>query len=156
MLIKYKKPIISLFFALFIFLTIALNFSNGQESIKQSNSFLDVFIAIINFFLPNRSLSTFEISGLSYVVRKFIGHFLLFAIDGFVSLLFFKLFSSSYIKITIIFGILFSIFCEFLQLLAGGRTFAFKDICLDFFSFTFLASLIYIIFKQKYSETEVY
>ena len=45
MLIKYKKPIISLFFALFIFLTIALNFSNGQESIKQS---------ILNYSFDNR------------------------------------------------------------------------------------------------------
>ena len=149
MLIKLRKPFIYLLFAFFIFLTISLNLSNGEASSNQSNIFLNLFVNIFNFLLPNRDLGLSEINGLNYFIRKFIGHFLLFSIDGLVSFILFKEQKCKYVTITILFGLIFSILCEFFQFLAGGRTFAIKDICLDFFSFIYLPSFIYICFIKK-------
>lgn len=154
MSVKTRKPklyntLLCMLFAFFIFLTFYLNFSNGSESKQQSSFFLDIFNHIFNFLLPNRSLNIEEIDGLHYVIRKFIGHFMLFSIDGVLTFFVFNMFSKKNFKYTIIFGVVFAFICEFMQLMAGGRSFALLDICLDFFSFILVPMIIYIYFAHK-------
>lgn len=143
------KSLICMLFVFFIFFTFYLNFTNGERSQYQSRFFLDIASNFINFITPTRNLASFEIDSIHFIVRKFIGHFLLFGVDGVLTYLTFDIFCKRDFKFTIIFGAVFSILCEFMQYLAEGRTFSFLDICLDFLSFILIPVLFTIYFTSK-------
>lgn len=139
--------IIIFFFA--TFLIIRFSFSSGSESSMQSGFFSSLFIAVQEFIIQ-RSLNVYEISVTSFEIRKFIGHFLLFAVDGLSCILaccyFFSKRRSLLIALT--FGILLAASSEFIQMFQASRSPQFHDVILDFSGF-FLPSILVILLTKQ-------
>lgn len=145
---KIKDIVFSILWGLTLILIIVLSNSNGELSQRQSGFFSNIYLGIVRFFL-NRPLLDTEISASQFLVRKFIGHFLLFLLHGWFSFeLFSKIKNHKYLLL-FIYGFGISLLSEFLQLLAGGRTFSVIDISLDFVSFLAIPLILITLEKSK-------
>lgn len=120
--------------------------SNGESSSQQSGAFSSLLINIISF-IRGEALSSGEINTIHFEIRKFIGHFSLFLINGLLSLFILKFYYKKRMMFLylMIFGIFLASLSETLQYFAGGRTFAINDILLDFFGYTFPIILFYYL-----------
>lgn len=137
-------------FSLATFLIIRFSFSSGSESSTQSGFFSSLFITVHEFIIQ-RSLNAYEISVTNFEIRKLIGHFLLFAVDGLF------LFSACHyffskresLFLALAFGLLLAIFSEFIQIFQVSRSPQFHDVILDFSGFFFSAILAFLLTKQN-------
>lgn len=136
-------------FFLATFLIVRFSFSNGSESSAQSGFFSSLFIKIHEFIIQ-RSLNDYEISVVNFEIRKFIGHFLLFAIDGLFLFLIGHFFFSKRkaLLITLIFGTLLAISSELIQMFQASRSPQIHDVILDFSGYFLSSILVFLLTKQ--------
>ncbi|MFA5283211.1 MAG: VanZ family protein [Bacilli bacterium] len=136
-------------FCLATFLIIRFSFSSGSESSTQSGFFSSLFIAVHEFIIQ-RNLNAYEISVTNFEIRKLIGHFLLFAVDGLslfsVCHYFFPKRKSLLIALT--FGILLAVSSEFIQMFQVSRSPQLYDVILDFSGFFLSSILVFLLTKQ--------
>lgn len=132
--IKKKDIFTIIFFVFFFGLTIFFSFTGGDTSGNQSNFFVVIASNLISFFRGGRELDSFELYALTYTIRKFIGHFLLFVFNGLLSYFFFLLFYERklVLQISFIYCLCLAIISETLQYYAGGRSPTVGDALLDF------------------------
>ena len=112
---------------------------NGAASSQESGWFSKTFASVINFFSPNY-ITDANFDSFASIVRKLIGHFGLFAVDGLVSTITVYLFTKnikfkSNLLVTggpLAFGLLIAIISEFIQIFTPGRYGSFIDILIDF------------------------
>lgn len=115
---------------------------NGTVSSQESGWFSKTFASVINFFSPNY-ITDANFDNFAAITRKLVGHFGLFALDGFVSTLtayeFLKdskfknnlvLFGSS-----LLLGLLVAGVSELIQFFTPDRYGSFFDILIDFGGF---------------------
>lgn len=134
---------------IFLTLTVAVNVFiivnaciNGTVSSQESGWFSKTFASVINFFSPNY-ITDANFDNFAAIIRKLVGHFGLFALDGFVSTLtayeFLKdskfknnlvLFGSS-----LLLGLLVAGVSELIQIFTPDRYGSFFDILIDFGGF---------------------
>ena len=138
---KKQKIIFLILWGISLLLILVLSFTNGEISHRESGFFSNIYLGIVRFFL-NRELLEFEINNIQFLVRKVIGHFLLFLLHGWFSIKLFLDFKKHPTFIFFIYGLVLSSLSEILQLFAGGRTFSGLDIALDFLSFSYIPLLI--------------
>lgn len=118
---------------------------------------------MINTLFPN-AINESNIDAFHTFVRKFIGHFMMFVIDGFFVSWTIYLFNVEKMKtrqfyigiiVSLIFGLLLASSTEFIQLYTPGRSGEFKDVMIDFggyllgFLILFLICLIRLLNKNK-------
>ena len=143
---KTKNTIIFIFWLITLFLIVVLSLSNGTLSQQQSGFFSNIYLNICKFFL-NRPLMEIEVSNITEIVRKGIGHMLLFIIHGLLTFMFFKSKPGISFILIIGYGFLLSTLSEVFQLIAGGRTFSLLDIALDFISFSYFPIVFYLRYR---------
>lgn len=115
---------------------------NGTVSSQESGWFSKTFASVINFFSPNY-ITDANFDNFAAIIRKLVGHFGLFAVDGFVSTLtayeFLKdakdknnllLFLSP-----LVLGLLVAGISELIQIFTPDRYGSFLDILIDFGGF---------------------
>ena len=142
---------------IFLILTIVINVFiifqsvlDANNSTEQSSWVITFLSNTVNFFIPNL-INESNIDVFSHGVRKFIGHFSLFAVDGLVTTLFIyyllknKLDLIYQYSISLGFGFIIASTTEFIQIFRPGRSGEFKDIMIDFLGYLLLASLIIFI-----------
>lgn len=144
-----------IFFSLAISLTIFIIVSSclpGSASTKESGWLVSFTKSIINFFIPN-AINTNNIGVFSNFIRKFVGHFGLFLVDGvFVSLTIYfhqirtkNIKQIRYLLFTILFGLTLAILTETFQLFIPHRSGQFSDVLIDFGGFLIAVLIIYLI-----------
>ncbi len=118
-------------------LILLLSFSSGTQSTEQSNFVSDIILKVLN--LANVNLSDLMVSELHFWVRKLIGHFGMFAVDGFLA--YFSLFFGTKAKswrlffMAISFGTLVAAFSEIAQLFTPDRAGLLLDAMIDLVGF---------------------
>ncbi len=131
-------------------LIVYFSLSNGDESSQQSGFFSKIVISISEW-ITNRSLSVYEIEVIHFEMRKFIGHFTLFLLDGLslFACLDYLIDKKKSIIICLIFGLLLASSSEICQIFAGGRSSQFHDVILDYSGFVFPIVVLLILAKQN-------
>lgn len=147
-------------FFIFLLLSVALNlfilinsFIPGDESAVASFWVADMFSWIINFFKAG-TINSGNIEPFTYVIRKLIGHFGLFLVDGvFVSLTFYL-----YVKsekrmnfwlsslFVLLIGTLMASTSEMIQIFVSGRIGSIYDVLINVGGYLFAEATIYLIF----------
>jgi len=145
---------------IFLSLSILLNlfilvnaFIPGDESANASFWVADVLAKLINFFKAN-AINASNMESFSYVIRKLVGHFLLFLIDGVFVGFSFYLFSDGYEKsnfwiITLyifLFGLLVASATEAIQLVIPGRVGSIIDVLIDMAGYLLTTIIVFFIF----------
>ena len=115
---------------------------NGTISSQESGWFSKTFASVINFFSPNY-ITDANFDNFAAITRKLVGHFGLFAVDGFVSTLttyeFLK--DSKFENDLVLFGsplllgLLVAGVSELIQIFTPDRYGSFFDILIDFGGF---------------------
>ena len=129
----------------------------GGASAQESGRVARFFANIINFFAHD-AINSSNFDSFAYVIRKLIGHFGLFAVDGVVSTYAIHLFTKEtkfkYVYFTIggslIFGLLIASVSEIIQIFTPDRYGSWGDIGIDFAGY-FLGTglIILILFLNK-------
>lgn len=132
-------------------------FINGEKSAVESNNFAHTTADVINTVKPE-TITVQNFDSFASFLRKFAGHFSLFAVTGvFVTWSVFRLFPlKKWIKISISLGhgLVLAFLSEFIQIFVSGRSGNFVDVGIDFggyflgLIFTFLI-LILVEKKRK-------
>ncbi len=142
MTVKSTKAIRYVFLAIWALWTImilAFSLTNGTVSAGQSNFVSEIIVRILNVF--GVTLSTGNLNELHVWVRKLIGHFGLFAIDGFLSLMTFNsFFKQKPLKqgLWVMFaGLILAALSEFAQLFTPDRAGLLADALIDLLGFAF-------------------
>jgi len=147
-------------FRIFLVLSVVLNafivinaFIPGDESANTSFWVADVLAKIINFFKAE-SINGGNMENFAYIIRKLIGHFSLFLVDGvFVGLTFY--FSLTLQKkpnfwITTLFilltGLLVASLSEAIQIGIPGRVGSITDILIDMAGYLLATVTVFLIF----------
>ena len=128
-----------------LMLIVVLSLTNGEISQTQSGFFSNIYLGICRFFV-NRPLLDSEVESAQFIVRKFLGHMMLFLLHGLFTFNLFKTSTKTRLLIVLGYGLLLSLLSEVFQLIAGGRTFALEDIVFDFISFSYFP----IVFGYRY------
>jgi len=146
-----------LYLALFILSTsaiIVLASFSGEVSSNQSSTLLNILIQVIDFLGIN--LTTIQLDELHIFVRKAIGHFALFLINGVFTYLsaYYWLYFSHKTKLFYVFGfgLLLAGLSEFIQIYAPDRGPTFADAFIDFSGFSFgviITVLILIVIRNR-------
>ncbi|MDR0934982.1 MAG: VanZ family protein [Erysipelotrichaceae bacterium] len=134
-----KKNLKWILLTIFITLNLFIVFESclpAGESSSQSNLVVDISKDIINFFRPD-TITNSNIDALAMAVRKVIGHFLLFALNGLIGFFtFISLFKNKKwwlsIIINLIIGLSVAILTEIIQIFTPGRAGLISDVLLDY------------------------
>lgn len=148
-----------IFFILSISLTIFIIVSSclpGSASTKESGWLISLAKNIVNFFVPN-AVNDGNIGVFSNFIRKFVGHFGLFLVDGIcvcLTIYFHQIQTKKinllrYFLITTSFGLLLAILTETIQLFVPHRSGQVSDVLIDFSGFLIAIFLIYIVILIK-------
>ena len=136
---------------------------DASASSGASQGVVQILQNIINTLFPN-AINESNFDAFHSFIRKFIGHFMMFVIDGFFVSWTIYLFNVEKMKtrlfyigiiISLVFGLLLASTTEFIQLYTPGRSGEFKDVMIDFggyllgFLLLFLICLIRILNKNK-------
>ena len=125
----------------------------GDNSAAESNFFANIFATIINAF-KSGTINDDNFESFASVIRKLLGHFLAFSVDGvFVSLTCFyflrgKDWSKWYYPIIISFGVGLFVagLSEFLQVFTADRYGSFADIGIDMGGYILGMFVVFLIF----------
>lgn len=135
----------------FLVLAIAINAfiiveaaMSGEASGSQSGWLTNIIAKIFNV-TPDENFH--------HLVRKLIGHFSLYVVDGVITSLaeyYFIKYRNAYkynllIVVFVVSGIILASFSEFVQLLALNRGFAFTDMLINFSGYSVGAIIIFLI-----------
>ena len=134
---------------IFLTLTVAVNVFiianaciNGTVSSQESGWFSKTFASVINLFSPNY-ITDANFDNFAAITRKLVGHFGLFALDGFVSTLTaYEFLKDSKFKnnlvlsgSSLLLGLLVAGVSELIQIFTPDRYGSFFDILIDFGGF---------------------
>lgn len=165
-----RKIGVALIYVLAVAITIFIIFQScldGINSTSQSGTIVNIAKAIINFF-NHDAINEDNIDQFSGVIRKLVGHFGLFFIDGiFVTLSLYIYLNNKdwnrkpfFILFSLVFGLFLAFLTENIQTLLPGRSGELRDSMIDFSGYV-LSSLIVslcILFiirkKNRYNSTE--
>lgn len=137
----------------------------GAESGEQSSWVSTVAANAINFFHPETINSTNWLSFDGFV-RKFVGHYSLFFVDGLLGFFTFRLFLNKgprYREVigVIVVGLMVAIITECIQLLVPGRAGLITDVAIDFIGYLtpiligyLVVLLIHVHHKRKASQAK--
>ena len=137
---------------------------NGDRSTESSGFVVELFKSLINIFSKN-AINENNIGTFTQVIRKLIGHFGLFAVDGLISSWAIYL-SSAYIKkYKQLYGLLFSLFSLFFGLFIAGLTEVIQsfipsrsgeivDVLIDFSGYLLGTGIIALIIFLRYKRTK--
>ncbi|MBO5926257.1 MAG: VanZ family protein [Clostridia bacterium] len=153
----FSSPSSTIFFALYLFLTLvifAFSLRNGTESSNDS-SFVWAVLS-----------SVFNVEGnYEFLIRKLIGHFLMFLLLAILgSIVYYRIVIISPFKrkrlffalLTLTAGLLTAIISELLQLnfFTIGRNASITDVLIDFSGFL-LGFLLFLFFKPFFTKTKL-
>ena len=134
---------------------------DGGDSTSQSSWVVSLLQNIINTFSKD-AINESNITLFTHVVRKLIGHFGLFALDGLITSIFIyftfknKLNILVLMGISLVFGLLIAISTEVIQHFIPGRSGEALDVLIDYsgyFLFAIYTLLItYLIISRKHSK----
>ena len=135
-ILKYTLLTLTILVNVFIIVNACIN---GTVSSQESGWFSKTFASVINFFSPNY-INDSNFDNFASIIRKLIGHFGLFAVDGFVSTFtayfFLKGLKSKanlfFFLSTLLLGLLVASISEFIQIFTPDRFGSFIDILIDF------------------------
>ncbi len=145
---------------IFLSLSIVLNlfilinaFIPGDESAATSFWIADILATMINFIKPG-TINIDNIDAFSYFIRKLVGHFSLFLLDGvFVGLTFylFRIYKKNlnfWFATLFIFliGFLVASSSEAIQLGIPGRVGAINDVLIDMAGYVLASIIVFLIF----------
>jgi len=136
-------------------LIVFFSLSPAEQSSEQSGLFVDMFVWMFGIF---GYTPTPDVLGqLDTIVRKLIGHFGLFFIDGLFAQLTLVSFigaKKNWIPLVISLGVmlLLSITGELLQLLASGRAMLFTDVIFNYAGAYTGVMLVYLLMSKKKSK----
>lgn len=129
-------------------------FINGEKSTIESNNFAHTTAGVINTVKPE-TITEENFSNFASFLRKFAGHFGLFAVTGvFATWSIFRLFSfKKSIKIIVSFlhGLLLAFASEFIQVFVSGRSGEIADVGIDFggYFLGFIFIFLILLFAAK-------
>lgn len=164
-MIRPKKAFIStagiIYFAIFIALMVViLVFSgfSGEISSEQSGLVVDVLNAVLKFF--GVILNADQLDAFAFFVRKLIGHFLIFLLDGLFAYL--TLASVTFIKkkwlrlvIAISAMLLVAGSSELIQLFTSGRSGNFYDVGIDLSGALLGIAIAFLITLSRKEKAEI-
>lgn len=124
----------------------------GAASAQESGRVARFLAHIINFFAHD-AINESNFDNFAYVIRKLIGHFGLFAVDGVASTYAFHLFSKETkfkcvyytIGASLVFGLLIASISEIIQIFTPDRFGSWGDIGIDFAGYFLGTGLIVLI-----------
>lgn len=123
--------------------------TSGEVSSNQSSMLVDFTTAFLNIF--NINLDGQALANLHTFIRKAIGHFGLFMLDGIFGLLsgraWLKYKETTIFIIVMSAGVFIASLSEVLQLLAPERGPSFADVLLDVFGYFIGVAFIYLILR---------
>lgn len=147
----YYKYIFFIFYVLIIVIIVLSSLKDASSSIKDSDAVTDVIIQVGgNTNAKKESISSF--------VRNIIGHFGSFFVCGIFGILSFCLIIKNRkmaILLCIVFGFVFSIIAEILQLIPEGRYCDIKDMITNFsgyLSSILICLFIHYLYQRKQKE----
>ena len=122
---------------------------NGNQSSAESGRVTNIIKNIINFFIHN-AINDSNYETFHGVIRKLVGHFGLFLLDGVIVSwdIHFLIQKKWWIKliISLSFGLLIAILTEVIQLAVPGRAGSALDILIDYSGYIIGAGIILLIF----------
>ena len=149
---KRKEAAKWILFALAILLNafiIINSYMNGNQSSAESGRVTNIIKNIINFFIHN-AINDTNYETFHGVIRKLVGHFGLFLLDGVIVSwdIHFLIQKKWWIKliITLSFGLLIAILTEVIQLAVPGRAGSALDILIDYSGYAIGVGIILLIF----------
>lgn len=123
-------------------------FINGEKSAVESNNFAHTTADVINTVKPE-TITEQNFESFASFLRKFAGHFSLFAVTGvFATWSIFRIFPlKNWIKISISFchGLVLAFLSEFIQIFVSGRSGNFVDVGIDFGGYFLGSILVFLI-----------
>ena len=135
----------------------------AEPSTEESNWIVVLFKNIINAFRKD-TINDSNIGEFSSFIRKFIGHFSLFMVSGFLTTLSIKFIHYDlkqkfilFLIISCISGLFLAILTEFIQLFVPGRSGEIRDVMIDFSGYLLAVAIVGLIVymrKQKISKVE--
>ncbi len=157
--IELKKRLPYLYLLVFLglsFLIIFLAFAPADQSTAQSGTIVNLILAVFRWFdyVPDAN----ALDTISLLVRKLIGHFGLFMVDGVFGYLTFKGFVTSkrlWLPVLLASGtmLLLASAAELAQLVASGRAGLLSDVILNMAGAMIGVSLMYWIIYRKEART---
>lgn len=164
---KTNKTLFYIFLSLTVILDIFIiteSCLGGVSSASQSQGFTQFVIDVVKAFDPSSTIDQ-NPESVHQVVRKVVGHFLLFGVSGALNILTLMFinepFGKNKLKVILIglgCGVFLSVLTELIQYFVPGRAGMITDVLIDFGGFLFFGFLVYIIFlinnnkKQKLKE----
>ena len=141
---------------------------NGQKSAEQSGMVVEVVETVVDTIAPG-TINETNIDDVHNVIRKVVGHFLLFSLAGFFAtwtsmlLLENKTYKSKLwflnIAIPLGYGFILAAISEVIQLFAGGRSGEFKDVMIDFggyfLGFTIIFLVLFFLMRRNEKRKKV-
>ena len=155
-------------FYIFLTLSVALNIFiivqsslEGAESTNQSSWVVALFKNVINTFFPNL-INDSNIESFTIIIRKLVGQFGLFFVDGiftFLALYFSPIKIQKIILlyvISLIFGLLIASLTEIIQSFKDGRSGQVSDVLIDFAGYLIGSFILFFIFFLiNHKETKI-
>lgn len=143
-----KWFLLGIFVALNIFI-LAESFMGGPVSSKQSGWFADVAAQTVNFFKPGTIVPE-NIGEFKGFLRKFVGHYSLFALDGLIGFFTFKLLLSEKkwflpLIANLCVGLGMSMLTEFIQLFVPQRAGLITDVFINFAGYLTPLLIAYLV-----------
>lgn len=147
------KWIVLSFTVLWTAYIIYYSFMDASASSGASQDLVHLLQNIINTLFPN-AINESNINAFHSFVRKFIGHFMMFVIDGFFVSWSIYLFNIEKMKtknfyigiiVSLLIGLLLASSTEFIQLHTPGRSGEIKDVLIDFSGYILGTIIIFIV-----------
>lgn len=134
---------------------------NGDASFQASGPVVELFKSIINLFHAG-TINDSNIGTFTQVIRKLIGHFGLFLIDGALTTWSIYLVSAYWKKYKHWYGLIFTLFfglfmaglSEFIQIFIPGRSGELLDILIDYGGYLLGTGTIVLIAFLRYKKTK--
>lgn len=145
---KKKSIILLVLFTLFNLFIFYEALTPAAGSTEQSNSVAKIIVEIVEVF--GEKLTEAESQHLSHNVRKLIGHYGLFVIDGILGLSFFFSLSKNKrqeLLFSCLTGLVAAIIAELLQLIPEGRSCEVLDMLINFSGYLTGVLLVIIVIK---------
>jgi len=145
---KTRSPLAYVYLSLFIITSTAIIIFaslSGEVSSEQSSTLLNIVVKITTIFKIN--LSQTQLDGLHLFIRKAIGHFGIFLLDGAFALLSIHYWTGLKTRTKFVVALSTGIFIaglsEVIQMLAPNRGPAIGDVIIDFFGFFVGTVIVY-------------
>lgn len=156
----YKYIILALALSINIFIIVQSSFK-GSISTTQSGWVVKMMKNIINAFF-NNAINDNNIDKFNTLIRKLIGHFLLFGGSGLLTTWSIYLFLNNKINktylmmlISLLFGFFLATLTEFIQHFLPGRVGSYLDVLIDTSGYLLFLLIFYLIVSVKNKRKEI-